>query len=203
MKRRLQLAGLAALAALVIAILLRDVVEQVVVRPILYLLWILSLIYRFIPQPVLWLLVVLGMAYLVLIRLAGNIKLTGRGLRSANPVYGPVDELARRIERKDGGIYFKWQIAHILGQIAADLQELRLHNRSRKLELEQTDTPPQVLRYIEAGLYTSFSDYPIPGWLPLLLNNQPARPTPFDLELDPVIEFLESEMESENGLRRP
>ena len=203
MKHKLRLAGLAGLAALIIAILLRDVVERLIVRPVLYLLWLLSLFYRIIPQPVVWLLVVLGMTYLVLIRLADRIRPPGVGARPAMPAYGPVDDLARRIEHKGSGIYFKWQIAYTLSQVAAELQALRLHNRGRKLELSGTAVPPQVRRYLEAGLYTSFSDYPLPGALPLLIKNKPVQPTPFDIDLGPVIDFLESEMEGENGLRRP
>lgn len=219
MKRKLLLAGLLILAAMLIAFLLRDVVEVLIIRPLAYLFWVLGVIYHFIPQPVLWLLLVLLMIYNALGRVAASLNLPGSDPRPLPPSLGPVNELASLIQRKDGGIYFKWKIARTLAQIASEMQELRLHFHSRKLDFEGKAVTPGVRRYLDAGQNTSFSDYPlskftlsIPGLSTLLrkmklasflnVTDQPARPTPFDGDISPVIEYLESELENENDFRR-
>ena len=221
MNRKLQLAGvviLVFLTALLLAFMLRDVVEQLILRPLAYLFWLSGIFYRFIPQPVVWLVLVLMMIYLALGSLLGRLVIPEPGVLRSNPIQGQVAELAMQIERKEGGIYFKWQIARILGRLALDIQELRQHIRRRTLELDEeralrTGTRPrltlQVRRYQEAGLNTSFSDYPLPSGLTLpggfslpgSIRSNPA--TPFDGDIGPVIDYLESEMENDNALRRP
>ena len=220
MRRQLRWAGLLLLmflAALILAFLLRDVVEQLVLRPLLYLGWLLGIVYRLIPQPVLWLLLVLLMIYRVLGGLVARLVIPEPSPLRSKPIQGPVAALAMQIERKDGGIYFKWQIARALGRLALDLQELRQHVRRRSLEFDETRPPrvaatgrltPQVRRYLEAGLNTSFSDYPLPSGLTLPGGfSLPGRitsppPTPFDGDIGPVIDYLEAEMENDDDLRR-
>lgn len=199
---RLQLAGLAILTALVMAFLLRDVVEQLIIRPGAYLLWSLGLFYRFIPQPVLWLLLVLGMLYLTLGNFVGKFRWPRLRTPNVSPVRGPLNDLAMQIERKNTGIYFKWQIARTLGDIALDLQELRQHTRRRTLDFDEQSATPEVRRYLDAGLSTSFSDYPLPGRLPLPGKMKSTPLTPFDGDIGPVLDYLESQMENEDDRKR-
>lgn len=222
MKRAALLGGALVAAALVIAFLLRDVVEMVIIRPMAYLLWLLSIIYRIIPQPVLWLGLVLLMAYLLLGRLTKGVRLGGEVEVPHRMVLGPVADLANLIERKDGGIYFKWKIARSLAMIAVEIQELRTHQRPRQLQFDEQLVSSWVRKYLDAGLNTSFSDYPLarnsllPSWLLgrsewlrknlpsnlIKLTNQSAQPTPFDGDIGPVVDFLESQMENNNDFRR-
>lgn len=206
MTRKSWLYALAAVAALLIAFLLRDVVEQLIIRPLIFLAWWLGYLYRFLPQPVIWLLLVLFLIYLAVGRIAGQIELPEERPGKPRRVQGPVDELASQIERRHEGIYFKWQIARMLGQIALDLQELRLHIRSRRLE--QGSSSPQVYNFLDSGLNSSFADYPLPGSLPLTFSlfqkskPEPGRTTPFDGDINPVIDYLEAEMEKYDDRRR-
>lgn len=193
--------GLLLGAAFVLAFLLRDVVEQLVVRPAAYFFWVVGIFYRFIPQPVLWLLLVLVMLYLILGSFAAKIPWPTRTLK-ARLVRGHLEELARQIEHKNAGIYFKWQIARTLAEIALDLQELRQHTRRRKLDFDPAAVQPEVSRYLEAGLATSFSDYPMPGGLPLFGKLISLPPTPFDGDIGPVLDYLETQMENEDDRRR-
>jgi len=208
MKRSLKLIGpavLVVLAALMIAFLLRDVVEQVVIRPAIYLFWLLGILYHAIAQPVLWLALVLVMLYLTLAWLVGRLKPPSGPLAlNSIPMRGPVDELALRIAGKDEGIYFKWQIARTLGQLAVDLQNLRQHTHSRKLEFNNARATPRVRKYLDSGLNTSFSDYPLPGRLHIPGSRaQAGRSTPFDGDIGPIITYLESELENDDDFRRP
>jgi hypothetical protein len=198
---KLRLIGLMLIAAFVMAFLLRDVVEQLVVRPAAYLFWSLGIFYRFIPQPVLWMLLVLAMLYLTLGSFAGKFRWPRRAQKAAL-ARGPLDELARQIEHKNDGIYFKWQIARTLGEVALDLQELRQHIRRRKLDFDPGQVSDEVRNFLEAGLETSFSDYPMTGGLPLPGKSKAVPITPFDGDVSPVLDYLETQMENNDDRRR-
>jgi hypothetical protein len=201
-QRRAWLASLALLAAVVIAVLLRDVVEQVIIRPAAFLLWSLGVLYRIIPQPVLWLALVIVMLYLFLGSVVRKLEWPNFRKNKTRPAYGPVHELSEQIMHKDGGVYFKWQLARTLADIALDIQELRQHIRRRQLEFVNGAANPDVRRYLEAGLNTSFSDYPMTGGLPVVGGFSSAPPTPFDGDISPVIDYLETLMENEDDLKR-
>lgn len=198
---------MAVLAALIIAFLLRDVVEQLIIRPLVYLFWWLGIAYRYIPQPLIWLLLVLFLIYLALGRLADQLGPPGERKEETRPMRGPVLELARQIDRRHGGIYFKWQVARTLGQMALELQELRSHTHSRKLETGSLAISAQVRNYLEAGLNTSFADYPMQSRRSLASlfrrgKTEPAEITPFDGDIDAVIDYLEAGMENYDDFRR-
>jgi|GEM_PF-714211 hypothetical protein len=213
-RRRVQLVALACSAALLIAIFLRDAVEQLIIRPAAYLFWWLGVFYRFVPQPVIWFLLVLVMLFLTLNSIVVKIKLPRLKRLPPQSTLGPVGEFASQIQRRQGGIYFKWQVARTLGEIAMDLQSLHQPERRRKLDFNEKAASPQIYHYLDSGLNTSFSDYPLkgnyrlfgaiplPGWLPLPERYRILPQTPFDIEIDPVIGYLEFQMESEDDFRR-
>lgn len=213
-RRNLQLVALAVSAALLIAIFLRDVVEQLIIRPAAYIFWWLGQLYRFVPQPVLWFLVVLAMLYLTIESMAGKFEWPRLKKKPSQSVLGPVGEFASQIERKGGGIYFKWQVARTMGEIALDLQSLHQPERRRKLDFNEGSASREVYCYLDSGINTSFSDYPLqggyriigglslPDWLPLPERFRSLPPTPFDIDLEPVIGYLESQMENDDDFRR-
>jgi hypothetical protein len=214
-RRRVFLAALAVSAALLIAIFLRDAVEQLIIRPAAYIFWFLGELYRFVPQPALWFLLVLGLLFLTLENVVKKFEWPRLKEEPQPAALGPVGEFASQIEHKDGGIYFKWQIAHTLGEIAIDLQSLRQPVRRRKLDFDQGSASAEVSRYLDASINTSFSDYPLkgdyflfgdislPDWLPFLDRFRSLPPTPFDIEIEPVIGYLETQMENDDDFRRP
>lgn len=179
-------------AAFLLAFFLRDIILHWVIQPMLYWLWMLNLLYRAIPQAVLWVTLVSILLMFAISLLAQNISFRNRLPRTPERTSGPVQRLSSTLQRKSQGIYFKWQVARSLAEIALHLQELRTHNQARDLQWDASDALPEVRRFLEAGLKTSFSDYPMPGVF------QPRRETPFDMNLDPVIDYLESQtMETE------
>lgn len=181
-------------AAFLLAFFLRDIVLQLFIQPVLYLLWLLNLVYRAIPQVILWAVLVAILLMYAISLIARNISFRKLFPRKRKPKYGPVHALSRAFQRKSEGIYFKWQVARSLAEIALDLQELRTHDEARNLHFDETDAAPEVRRYLEAGLNTSFSDYPMRGIF------QPRCETPFDIEIDRVIDYLESQkMETEHS----
>jgi hypothetical protein len=214
-RRTLQLAALAVLAALVIAIFMRDAVEQLIIRPVAYIFWWLGVLYRFVPQTFLWFLLVLVMLFLTLDRILKKLEWPRPGKAPKRTVLGPVGEFASQIEQRGGGIYFKWQIARTLGEIAMDLQSLHQPVRRRKLDYDSAPASMDVVHYLDAGIHSSFSDYPLkrgflffgrfplPDWLPFPERFRSVPLTPFDIDIEPVIGYLEAQMENNNDFRRP
>lgn len=217
--RPLLLLGLL-VGTLLLAYLLRDVVEVLLVRPLMYLFWALSLLYHALPQPVVWVALVLLLFYLVFARALRGLDLRKEEGQVEYQRNGPVQELASHIGRKDGGIYFRWQTARTLAMIARDLQEMRGPSQlwgnsqaGRRLNFEGKDVSPEVRRYLEAGLHSSFTEYQSPQavapqlqkLLRLVKMDGDAGShgaTPFDIDLGAVVEYLEKEMENQNDFRR-
>ena len=84
------------------------------------------------------------------------------------------------------GVYFKWQIANLLAEIAMNIlnyQERLLPGR--KLLGRIRKLPPEVEKYLDAGVNTTFADYPAPQ----RFRRTPT--TPFDVDLDLVVGYLE------------
>jgi hypothetical protein len=191
----LALAG-ALLLASVLAFALQDVIRKTVIVPLAYLWWTLGLYYQAFPQIVLWACLVL----IVLLMFFGSLSPEPARRRhvdeDAKPVHGPVEGLAISLEKAQGGIYIKWQIAHRLAKLARDLLIQRGDRANAKVvgPLVGRDWRPSAPldKYLDVGLNGSFADYPNPPW-PF---GRP-RPTPLDLKVDEAVEFLELQMESD------
>jgi hypothetical protein len=197
------LLGVGLVAALLLAFPLRGLVEEIIVRPLAYLLWMLELLYRAVPQPVVWVAMLVVMLYLAANSFSRKTPDETLPQKKPERFLGPVENLTRLVVQKENGIYFKWQIARMLSEVALDLQELNEHSRHRELDFP-AGLDPVVKKYLDAGLNTSFADYPVPGGLLLLPDRfRKLPPTPFDTDLEPVVSYLESQLENQDDRRRP
>ncbi len=171
-----------------LALFLRDVIYQTVILPLAYLWWLLGFYYSLIPQLLLWTLLLAGVFVIVLSNLIPATRTDRRRGLKRRVTHGPVEALALSLERVDKGNYFKWQIANRLGRIARGLSEISgkqglLESRGESVE-----------KYLEAGLNTSFVDYPRPA-----NPFQPPTPTILDLDPEKAVDYLESLMENHRG----
>ena len=112
------------------------------------------------------------------------------------PVEGRVEVLSVWMDKTRKGIYFKWLVANRLGKIAHLILANRDTSKQRLLvePLVGTDWNPRepLQAYLEAGLHSSFADYPRRNkWF-----SSSISPTPFDLDVKDVIEYLESQVEN-------
>ena len=112
--------------------------------------------------------------------------------RNSSP--GHVEELSFWIQRGENGFYPKWHIAHLLAELALDILDQRGKREKHILRIKGSDlTPPEeVEKYLDAALNTNFTDYPRPK----RFFRKPS--TPFDLDIESVIRYLESLMGSKN-----
>jgi hypothetical protein len=195
------LAGLLLMGCL--AFFLQDVVRQVIIIPVAYLWWVLRIVYATIPQVLLWLILLVILTFSIIASLLKRYSSGRKYELLSKPAMGAVESLAGWISNSSRqGNYYRWLVANRLGKLALAMA-IRIENRQPPARLEQpktleTGTPAGIQRYLKAGLEESFVDYPLPR-LPFLRR----QATPFDQEIDEVVQFLETQMEAGSGQKNP
>ncbi len=177
-----------------LAFILRGVVHDWVVIPLARLFWVINGYYGAFPQAAYWGIALFVAAVLVLL-----------GLRLPNwerphlpgtwkPSPGSVREMSFWIQRSRQGVFPKWHLAHLLAELALDILNRRRSRQKDARLLHDPDwsPPPGVREYLDAALSTNYTDYPRP------VRFRHVPPTPFDRDLGPVVEYLESLLENEN-----
>ncbi len=179
------------IATLVLAILVRGFVETVIVAPILYLGWYLSLLLRSVPEAVFWVLFIL----LALILATRSLQLRRSGWRrrraqdEANR--GPLGKRAHLFELARTSPYFRWQLARELNSLAWELvwpgQTFDLDRQRAWLAAADSGMPRDVTAYFLASL-----DPYRPVAVPWFRRRPHPVQSPLDLDPDVVVSFLET-----------
>ncbi len=196
-RRWLAILGVIVIAAL-LAFPLRDVVDQLILVPIAYLLWLLHLVYISMNQSVLWIAAVVVALVIIGQSLLPEINFEKKVIPFARRERGNVESLALALQRSKTGVYFKWLVANRLGKLAYQILLQREHGAPRSvfapLTGEGWEVEPGVQQYLEKGLHGSFADFPHSRWG---IFAKPEK-TPLDHEVVEVVKFLETRIES-NG----
>ena len=169
----------------VLGYFLRDLIYQLIIVPLAFLLWVLYFYYSAIPQWVIW-------TVLLSVLLIGTVwnLLPEASARSRKPVeraepQGDVEALVVWMVKARNGNYFKWQLANRMGRIVRQVSELSGGGRPHADE--------QVEKYLDAGMNYSFVDFPTP-------RGRFVRPsTPLDADPKRVADYLETLMEKTSG----
>jgi hypothetical protein len=190
------LAGLVAVVFL--AFFLQDAIQRVVVTPLAYLWWLLKLAFTAISQLLWWILLLAFLIVIVITSLVSWISIGKKSEEPAKPAQGNMEILAGWITKASEGNYYKWMIANSLAKLWGEIPG-HVENRGRPAHSEGSNSigcqpPDAVQRYLKAGLGESFVDYPLPPF-PFMRK----QVTPFDLDVNEVVEFLESQMEERSG----
>jgi hypothetical protein len=199
MRKRLLLVGLVLLLAVPLALALRTFAREVIVVPVLRILWLGYLFLQSIPQSFLWALLLVAALFISARSLIKSRMPTGevRGEETDRP--GQVTVWARRIRWMTHGGYFEWSLAQHLGRLflaaLAYREQLGRDQIRQYLQAGQLDMPPEIRAYLQAGLS------PLPpatvGFLSRLLRRfRPGeRPSPLNLDPEQVVRFLEEQSE--------
>ncbi len=186
------LVGLAGL--IVLAFLLSGLVKSVIILPAARLFWWLTGYYHALPQSAYWVMALIIAAFLIFISLRLPVLESHRKDARLRSLPGPVKDISFWIQRSKTGLYPRWHIARLLAEMALELLDLRGNRDPHVLQPMGPDgSPPEgVRKYIDAALTTNFTDYPRPK------RFRSLPPTPFDGDLEPVVRYLESLVESEH-----
>jgi hypothetical protein len=164
----------------------RKAVAGAVVRLAAYVVWVLDITGRVIPQQVLWIFLLILILYIAVGSFYGK-RLKGEPApKITSPMIGPVEAMTRWIEEGERGTYFKWRLASLLGKIHETHQAFASR---RETASRAPLPPPRVQSYLEAGVNTSYVDYPSAGPF------QAKPSSPLDVDLEQVVEYLEQQME--------
>lgn len=199
MQRRPLFIFLFSLFCLTAAFVFRKTIYEIVIVPLAYLWWLITLYYRLLPQLGIWILLISVIIFTAVRGLLMEIRIDRTVHLKKKVSQGPVESLSSLIHKSDQGSYYKWVIANRLGKVARELLDQRegrqIKQKFTRLMGRGWNPPEEVESYLEAGLNGSFADYPKRSW-------SRAPHTPLDVNQQQVIEYLESEMENHrNGYR--
>ena len=196
MQRRPFFLFLIALFCLTAAFAFRKLMYEIVIVPLAYVWWLLTLYYHLLPQAVIWMVLIFVILFTAVRGLLLEIPVGRRAPLKKKTPQGPIESLAAQIHKSSAGTYYKWNIANRLGRAARELLDQREGRRQKFTRLmgRGWEPPQDVSAYLESGVNGTFADHPKKSW-----SRSPR--TPLDLDPQQAIEYLESELENNRGHR--
>jgi hypothetical protein len=188
--RRLMVFSLLFVLAALLAFPLRGLVFNYLIAPLSFIWFYIVYYYHVIPQQFYWFFILLAAAYIAMGSFLESPFKRKREMLIRKQARGPVESLARWIKDSRRGVYSRWRVARSLGLMASGILEMRggRSGRIRTLRGKDWNPPPGVQDYLETGLNGSFADYPLS-----------VRNTPFDVDVEKVVAYLESQLEMNSG----
>jgi hypothetical protein len=185
------------LLASLLAFLVKDFVRQVIIGPLLYSLWYLTLFLKSLPEFFFWALFIL-IALIIAGKSLTKQSDPGRNIREASVRQGgPVSVWGRMIAHAERGGYSRWQLAQSLTRltwnILGDGERLSLYQIQERLNEGALDLPPDVQAYFQAGMLP-YQPPPRFG-----RRNPDPRFAPLDLDPEEVVQFLEDKLNPLSG----
>ena len=184
--------GLAGVTLL--AWLLRGAAQTLIIVPLARFAWLVKGYYGAFPQAAYWVIALIAAGILSFFTL--RLPEIGKSQHDKGwtPLPGPVRDLSFWIQRSRDGIFPKWHVAHLLAGLALEILNKQGMREKTGRQIKDPDwiPPAEVGKYINAGLSNNFTDIQRPR----RFGRQPA--TPFDQDLEPIIEYLESLLENDH-----
>jgi hypothetical protein len=194
MQRYLPLAVVLLVTA-VLVVSLDNFLQEMIIQPLLYVLWFGGLVLSSLHQSVFW-------ALLLLVALVLILRSLGRGQpppvtvpEKRYPSQGQVRRWMGLLERAENQRFARWNLAQSLRKLAQETlnPEERQGRGKRPVNFEQSLTP-DIANYFNAKLPPAQS---IPLWQRLPIkparSSNPVPSHPLDLDPEVVVAFLEKE----------
>jgi hypothetical protein len=202
MSTRLALLALSLLLLGLLLLIISGAVREVVVIPLLYLLWLMRVLVEMLPQVVLW---VGFLAILALVAWKSLAVPPAAPLlrQSAPTVRTPVAAWARMFQSAANERYARWQLAQRLGKLGLELLASRDQPARQGvwqyLHDEALDMPPEVRAYLLEGtqMYHPLATF-WQRWWPWGIRPRPQT-DPLDLDLEVVVQWLEQQLNRLTG----
>ena len=184
--------------AVVLYFLIDDFVQQMIIKPVLHVAWLVVFVLESLPQGLFWL------AFIVIAIIIANKSFARRSAdrRSSQQSMvvhqGPVATWSGLLERAETRDFSRWRLAQAMRTLTRDV--LTPNQDPGSEQLEQTkdqpviDLPPEIEAYFSAPVprYKRF------GWLRM---RNPSVGSTHGLDLDPerVVQYLENEIDPLRG----
>ncbi|HEX9374371.1 MAG TPA: hypothetical protein VF897_25370 [Roseiflexaceae bacterium] len=202
MSNRLALIGLMLLLVGLLALIVTGMVREVVVIPLLYLLWLTRVLFESIPQ-VVWWVGFLAIAALVAWKSLAGPPPAAPARQPAPLLRARVATWAGRFQRAADDRDARWLLAQRLGQLALELLATQEQHATQGLwqylHDESLDIPPVVRAYLRAGtrMYRPAASFWSRWWL--WISRQEPQLDPLDLDPEAVIRFFERRLNGTTG----
>jgi|HigsolmetaAR201D_1030396.scaffolds.fasta_scaffold04560_8 hypothetical protein len=200
-KRIAIVAGLVVLVAL-LALLLRGVVREMIVIPMLQLFWMVRVLIESIPQAALWaglLILLLILAWTSLVKPTPPPRLMRQTQKGSSRT--PVASWAALFERAAIDEYGRHTLAQRLVQLTSDVlsseeqgPEMTLWERLRDPTL---DIPPDVRAYLNAGIRPARTAPTFWQQVRAFIKRTPPEPSDLDLDPELTLRYLEQRLHRE------
>lgn len=197
MKNRYTPLIIAVLFAIVLVFAVDDFISRVIVGPVLYISWFISIFVASMPQQVFW-----GIFILIALIFAAKSITREKTSRqqTQNPIAnqrGPVATWSSLLERAEKQSFSRWRLAQSLRRLALDTlvsnDTLNHQHIEGQAENGKPTFPPEIEAYFEAPMPSAqrFSRL----WQRPVSRNSSA------LNLDPetVVQYLENELDPLSG----
>jgi hypothetical protein len=194
MKRRWLIPAALILLAAVLAFICQSAVRSTLIVPLMYAAYLVRAFLQSIDQFAYWYLLVAILLVSAFLSLMGGWGLMRMARREKPHQPGPIASLAKNITKMPQGVYYKWLVAQQLADLARGLliaQEGQVNPATHQFLGRDWNPPDPVRQFLEAGLER---------WVIFTQRRQLFRPppaTPLDADLDQVIGYLETRMETE------
>jgi energy-coupling factor transporter transmembrane protein EcfT len=178
--------------AVVLAFVVDDFVYTVLVAPVLYVFWFVTLVLSSLSQVVYWTALIV-VALIVAARSTPKVK-TVRREKQVRLVenQGAVATWTKLLQGAEKSEFFKWRLAQALRRFAQDLLYPRkresLEGRERSKLL--LDLPPEIEAYFQVRIPGTQSRFWF--WRRRLAGQ---RPTALDLDPETVVVYLENKLD--------
>lgn len=184
--------------AIVLYFVIEDFVQQVIVKPILHVAWLVVFVIENLPQALFWLAFIIIAIFIARKSFARSSASRRSGQQAPVVHNGPVATWFGLLERAQTRDFSRWRLAQSMRSLTRDVL-----TPNEDLDVEQpeasNDRPVIVLpSEIEAYFSTPVPRYKRFGWLRL---RRPSTGTSQALDLKPerVVEFLENEIDPLRG----
>jgi hypothetical protein len=175
------------LFALVLFLLVKDFLKTVIIEPLLFVFWFLTLLLESIPQGVIWVIFILIMMIIAISGLRKNEEKKWEASNHYNPKMGKVEKWARILDHAQKDKFTKWRLANELKRLTKKIVNPEMdHQKSMRRGVAVL--PSEISDFFEAQqpIRTSIWDW---------LNRNDSTDPNSALDLDPeiVIQYLEEQ----------
>ncbi len=180
---------------LILAPLAYQLFHMILLVPTVNYLWGIKQVIRILPQSLYWILIVASLGMIVVILQIKNLVMGRSKSKVAPDTKSPIKYLSENITLSEKSNYFKWVVANHLANLSLEIKyREKENNKNGPQDDSRMELPPPsfIKKYFNAGLQNSFMDYRKKRKL-----FGKSDDTPFDIQLEDVIRYLESQMESE------
>ncbi len=189
MRRYLPLAVVLLIAALLVLVL-DNFLQEMIIQPLLYVLWFAGLVLSSLHQSVFWGVLLFVALVLILRSLGGGERMPSAVPERRYPSQGQVRRWMALLERAETQRFARWNLAQSLRKLAQETlsPDERLRQERRRVPYEHKLTP-DIANYFNAKLPPAQSLS-----LRQRLQIKPSQPShPLDLDPEVVVAFLERE----------